>query len=270
MPFEFLSCDSTQRARQREAQNSRTAEVERSSFRKATRAVASSRAGEKFLEEAPPKRTARERVSSIRIKRIVLEVHKSRSTARERRLGCRQLRRGNGERGGSGAGGGGEGVGRLVGRLLHRAGPRGHEKRGCRWRGRINQTGVKINCKTLASRVAYPLPPPSAPPAAPTAGPCPPLAVFPLRAREFRALPVNRESPSFVSLPPGPPPPRRARSASPLCSRALVGFPGGRGVDAGTAGAGGAGEDAEMRIREEGKKTTESNGSGQRGEGGGC
>ena len=32
-------------------------------------------------------------------------------------------------------------------------GARGHEKRGCRWRGRINQTGVKINCKTLASRV---------------------------------------------------------------------------------------------------------------------
>lgn len=108
-------------------------------------------------------------------------------------------------------------------------GARGHEKRGCRWRARINQTGVKINCKTLASRVPFPPPlPPSSlsiSAALPSPSPSPP----PLpssRSRGFRALPVNRVT--FLCVPPLPPhplplvPPARSFRVRSLFLRARV------------------------------------------------
>lgn len=88
-------------------------------------------------------------------------------------------------------------------------GARGHEKRGCRWRARINQTGVKINCKTLASRV--PFPPPPLPPSSLYPSPLLSLpsslsSLLPSsRSRGFRALPVNRVT--FLCVSPLPPHP---------------------------------------------------------------
>lgn len=94
-------------------------------------------------------------------------------------------------------------------------GARGHEKRGCRWRARINQTGVKINCKTLASRV--PFPPPSSPSilslsiSAALPSLLPLLLPPPLLALSWLSC-VTRE-PSHLPLcvpPPSPPTPARS------------------------------------------------------------
>lgn len=116
-------------------------------------------------------------------------------------------------------------------------GARGHEKRGCRWRARINQTGVKINCKTLASRV--PFPPPSSPSilslsiSAALPSLLPLLLPPPLLALSWLSC-VTRE-PSHLPLcvpPPSPPTPARSlvRSAFVLCSCALVCFVCAKGV----------------------------------------
>lgn len=107
-----------------------------------------------------------------------------------------------------------DGVGRLVGRGSLSSPPssldaRGHEKRGCRWRARINQTGVKINCKTLASRVPFPSSPPSCLSISAASLPSP------RRSRGFRALPVNRVTFLCVLTPPVPPSLPPARSLVP-------------------------------------------------------
>lgn len=95
-----------------------------------------------------------------------------------------------------------DGVGRLVGRGSLSSPPssldaRGHEKRGCRWRARINQTGVKINCKTLASRVPFP----SSPPLLPIH-----LRRFPPLAPPLSWLSCVTREPSHLPLCPHPPP----------------------------------------------------------------
>lgn len=93
------------------------------------------------------------------LKRIVVEVHKSWVAGRGRRRRRKEKRRGRSVAGGRCRP---TGVGSpLLSSIF--VGARGHEKRGCRWRARINQTGVKINCKTLASRVPLPLLPLSIP-----------------------------------------------------------------------------------------------------------
>lgn len=109
-----------------------------------------------------------------------------------------------------------DGVGRLVGRGSLSSPPssldaRGHEKRGCRWRARINQTGVKINCKTLASRVPFP----SSPPLLPIH-----LRRFPPLAPPLSWLSCVTREPSHLPLCPHPPPPAVPPSLPP--ARSLV------------------------------------------------
>lgn len=100
-------------------------------------------------------------------------------------------------------------------------GARGHEKRGCRWRARINQTGVKINCKTLASRVPFPPPLPPSSLSISAALPSPSLSPSPpLLALSWLSC-VTREPSHLPLCAPSPSPPTPSRASRSLVPRSF-------------------------------------------------